>query len=520
MKQDSLLPTRCLPHLSRRTFLAGAALAPVTLGLAAPLGGPEKAKRPNILLVTAEDMGCQCEPYGDGTVPTPNLGRLAREGVLFRHAYVTQASCSPSRSSLLTGLYPHQNGQFGLAHLGYRMHRAIPNLPGLLKGLGYRTGIQGKLHVEPASEYSFDVKGNSHSKDIPAYVDSARAFLSARGADPFFLYVNFGDCHKPFVDQVKGLPERPVTPDRVRIFPEHGELDTPELRREVAGYYNSVQRVDAGVGGLLDLLDEFGLAENTLVVFIGDHGPPLSRGKTTTYEFGVRIPMLVRWPGVARPGHDSKALVSTVDILPTLVSAAGGALPSPLAGAPLREVLGGDASRWRDVVVTEYHTHGPGFQPQRAIRDRRYKLILNLRPEVRKDGLGVDGCKVPEALRDPAFAQSEAKRVFDLLEAPPPVEFYDLEKDPIEYHNLAGRPEVAQAQERLRHRLAAWREQTRDPLLDPATFAAYRDHAEDYQKRLPELRLQVKPDRQGRRRVPIDMSPFQKDWKEPGNTLP
>jgi len=470
-------------------------------------------------MIVAEDMGPHLGCYSDTVAPTPRLDALAKQAVLFRNAYVTQASCSPSRSSILTGLYPHQNNQLGLAHLGYRMHRGIPNLPQLLKARGYRTGILGKLHVNPDREFPFDVRGGGHGKDMRAYAAKAAKFMDGAAGAPFFLSVNFGDCHKVFAHQHKGIPAEPVTPGRIRLFPEHGEIDTPKLRDEVAGYYNGVQRVDAGVGMLLDLLDRRGLAANTIVMFFGDHGPPVSRGKTTTYEFGVRIPLIVRWPGVAPAGQQSDALVSTVDLLPTCVNAAGGSLPSPLAGRDFRPLLAGGEGGWRKTLVTEWHTHGPGFQPQRAIRDARCKLIVNLRTDVRKHGLGVDGCAVAKALKSRQFGDTEAKRVFDLLNKPPAVELYDLKTDPIEYHDLAGKPELREVEERLKRELQEWRVATRDPFLDQATFDAYREHADAFAAALPARRRKAREEwkrkgRKGRVRVPIDMSAVQRDWAD------
>lgn len=509
--------------LSRREFLrisaGGASLAAgvwsVDTGLAAAdtadTGG---ARRPNILLIVAEDMGPHVGCYGDATVPTPHVDGLARRGVCVQNAYVTQASCSPSRSSILTGLYPHETNQLGLAHLGYTSHRGIPSLPRLLKARGYHTGIQGKLHVSPARDYPFDFRGNGHSKDVRAYRASARKFLDRAAGTPWFLYVNFADAHKPFAHQYKGLPEKPVTAADVKKFPVYGEISDPLLNEEIAGYYNGIQRVDAGVGMLLDLLDKKGLAENTLVLFIGDHGPPMSRGKTTTYEFGTRIPFLLRWPGVARAGLRLDALVSTVDILPTLLTAAGGELPFPLSGVPLQPLLRGQVVPWRNTVMTEWHAHGPGFQPQRAIRDDRFKLILNLRPGVPKDGYGVDGCVVPKLLKNPRYAGSRVKRVFDMLKSPPPVELYDLKKDPIEYENLAGKPEYTEVEARLKRELQAWRVQTHDPFLDPAVFDAYLKHYREFVRTYPAERKKVKPDKRGRRIVPIRMQRFQEDWAE------
>ena len=509
--------------LDRRSFMArsGAGLIGAGLGASVWSSGAWAAtqRKPNILMIVAEDMGPHVGCYGDTVAPTPRLDALAKEGVLFRNAYVTQASCSPSRSSILTGLYPHQNNQLGLAHLGYRMHRGIPNLPQLLKACGYRTGILGKLHVSPDREFPFDIRGGGHGKDVRAYATKAAAFMDGAGDAPFFLSVNFGDCHKVFAHQYRGMPAKPTTPDRVRLFPEHGEIDTPKLRDEVAGYYNGVQRVDAGVGMLLDLLDKRSLADNTIVMFLGDHGPPVSRGKTTTYEFGVRIPLIVRWPGVPEPGRRSDGLVSTVDLLPTCVNAAGGTLPSPLAGRDFRPLLAGEEANWRTTLVTEWHTHGPGFQPQRAIRDARYKLILNLRTDVRKHGLGVDGCAVAAALKSGQFDGTKAKRVFDLLNKPPAAELYDLAADPIEYRNLAGKAELRDVEERLKQQLHEWRVATRDPFLDSATFETYRKHADAFAAALPERRRKIRElrrrkGRKGRIRIPIDMSLFQREWAD------
>ena len=469
--------------------------------------------RPNIMLIVAEDMGLQLGCYGDDTVSTPRLDGMAAQGICFENAYVTQASCSPSRASILTGLYPHENNQLGLAQMGYKMHRGIPNLPGLLKKCGYRTGIQGKLHVEPSMDFSFDFMGNRAGYDVQAYADSTAEFLKTTGPEPWFLYINFEDCHKGFVNQYKGIPATPVTGSDVTPFPELDGICSPLLLKEMAGYYNGVQRVDAGVGMLLDLLEKKGLAENTIVIFIGDHGPAFSRAKTTTYELGVHIPFIVRWPGAVRAGASSDALVSTVDILPTLVDFAGQNLPQPLSGASLRELLTTDSdTAWRQTLVTEWHTHIPGFQPQRSIRDSRYKLILNLRTDMPKTGREVDRCVVGRVLDDPALEGTDIKRVFDMLKSPPSVELYDLKTDPIEYKNLAGAADYKEIQDRLLRELQTWRETTCDPFLDPDVFYTYRQYHDEYERLKPERIKQVKPNKQGIRWLKIDMRPFQYDW--------
>lgn len=180
---------------------------------------------------------------------------------------------------------------------------------------------------------------------------AARAdeFLNDTGDRPFFLMINFWDCHRdqgqgvpqPFPDTRFGQPEDPVGPEDVNIFPEYGEIDELVVREEVAGYYNSIQRVDIGIGMLLDALAKHKKLDSTIIIFIGDHGPAFSRGKTTTYEFGIKVPYIVRWPGMAKPGLESEALVSTIDIVPTCMSAAGLEVPSYLPGRSMATVLRG-----------------------------------------------------------------------------------------------------------------------------------------------------------------------------------
>ena len=215
------------------------------------------ADRPNLILVTGDDMGFQLGCYGDTVATTPHMDRLAREGTRFTRGYVTQASCSSSRSSMLTGLYPHQNGQIGLAHLGYSMRAGVPTLPTLLKQAGYRTGIIGKLHVAPESSFDFDYKqtNTADTRDPKKVRAKCGEFLGDLGGKPFFLMLNFFDPHDPHLQDVEGSPQAKVTPEQAKVFPFIG-ADTPELRRRVAEFTTCVNRVDEGVGVLMDVLHE------------------------------------------------------------------------------------------------------------------------------------------------------------------------------------------------------------------------------------------------------------------------
>jgi len=231
--------------------------------------------------------------------------------------------------------------------------------------------------------------------------------------------------------------------------------------------------MDAGIGLLMDELAAAGRADDTLVLFLGDHGPPFCRAKTTCYEAGLHVPIIVRWPGRAKAGAVCDKLVSTVDILPTFLDAAGVEHPAGLAGRSLVPLLAGQDVPWRETLCAEYTSHIPGgYYPRRSIRDGRYKLILNLLPDRPNPITAVDGCGSWRVSRDDKLIGTDARRAFDTYHHPPAEELYDLREDPVEFHNLAGMPACAEILARLRQQLQSWREETDDPLLDPAKLAA------------------------------------------------
>ena len=339
--------------------------------------------RPNVLLITSEDNGPQLGCYGDPYVKTPNLDRLADEGVRFGRAFVTTASCSESRAAILTGLYGHQSGQIGLATHRYRMFGPLPNAASLLKRRGYRTGLIGKLHVNPESAFPFDFrpkvgKCNTFARrDVARVAELAAGFFKAADS-PFFLMVNYADAHLPFLRQQHGLPKVPLTANDVRPLPWIG-LDTPSLRQSQADYYNCIMRLDTGVGMLLAALADAGLAGNTLVIYLGDHGAQFPRGKLASYESSLHVPLIVRFPGQIPAGQTRPELISTVDLLPTILQATRTAPPPNLAGRSLLPLLSKTDKSWREYLFSEYHGHYPPlYFPQRTVRDQRYKLIVNL----------------------------------------------------------------------------------------------------------------------------------------------
>jgi N-sulfoglucosamine sulfohydrolase len=448
-------------------------------------------KRASILLITTDDHGVQVGCYGDKLARTPNLDRLAEQGVRFTQAYIAQASCSSSRSAMLTGLYPHQNGQFGLTN-DYEMHPGIETLPAMLKKQGYRTGIIGKLHVRPESAFPFDfweIKSAKETRYVRNVNRSAQRFLESTGDEPFFLMVNLFDPHRPYdaeSNQCGGLPEKPLGPDDIKPFEFMG-VDVPELRAEVAAYYNCVSRLDTGIGLLLETLEQRGLAENTLVIFLGDHGVPFTRAKVSCYEAGEQVPFIVRWPQ-GRHGKVCDRLISSVDIVPTLAELIGFAPQAELPGKSLLPLLQGKSPEWRQFVCAEYTAHRKEhYYPRRSIRTVRYKLIHNLLHDRLNPLTGIGPVRAASEtgavksgsiwnVLNPEFYQpgrfsggspEEIRAAYGAYRDAPEYELYDLENDPFERVNLVGNPEAAAIFEALKMNLKKWQAETGDPFADP-----------------------------------------------------
>ena len=479
-----------------KRLLLPAALAAVTLpGCAtdtsagsAPASAPESVSaRPNILLIVSEDHGPELACYGDPFARTPVLDRLAGEGMRFDRAYVVQAGCSPSRASIHTGLYAHQHGQVALSTWGFRMYSEdTPNLPRSLKEVGYRTGIIGKLHVEPASAFRFEFtampSGNFAREDLPGYARHAAEFMGA-GDGPFFLAVNYPDAHFPWQRQVDSLPPEPLDPEDVAVFSYFG-VDTPELRAVVANHYNSIMRLDSLVGDLLAVLEAQGKAENTFVVFLSDHGPDIIRGKRTVFEGGTHVPLIIRWPAEVEAGLTSRALIESTDLMPTILELAGAPPVPGLPGKSLLPLLRRESVAWRQYLFTEFHAHtaADNFNPQRAVRDDRYKLIKNLVPGVENPIFTFNYGPGQRWGFDSAYHAAmspetpvHVREMFERMRIQPPYELYDLWTDPNEFHNLAEDPAYAETFARLRHALQALRERSGDPLLDPAILEQFRE---------------------------------------------
>ena len=432
--------------------------------------GPTQDK-PNILFIVSEDNGPEIGCYG-APVKTPNLDKLSKEGILFLNSYVPQAGCSQSRAAFLTGLYPHQNGQIGLATWKYQMYNPdIPNIPKSLKAAGYTTGIIGKLHVNPASAFPFDFvainKNNFARKNMDQYATKAEKFMT-ESDKPFYLQVSYPDAHAPFIAQVDGLPEKPLTGNDVDALP-YMVLNSKKLKDVTANYYNCMMRLDTYIGDLINALKKSGKYNNTLIVYIGDHGADILRGKRTSYEGGVRIPMIISWPGTGIEDARLNELANTIDLYPTFLEIAGLSVPEYLPGKSLLPLLKGEKTEWRSLLFTEYHVHSNhNPYPQRTIRNQRYKLIWNPLSGTENPGYEFTLSHIvkiseEELLKD---ADPKIKKAYSLMKNPPEYELYDLESDPYEIKNLSDDKDYKDVFKYLKEELQNWQKQTADPLID------------------------------------------------------
>jgi N-sulfoglucosamine sulfohydrolase len=426
--------------------------------------------RPNVVLFVADDLSAaDSGPYGNKQVRTPNLDRLAAQSIRFDRAFAGSPTCVPSRAVLYTGLMPFRNG----AHPNHSRSRdGVKSLAHYFQQLGYATAQAGKRHFNPPSVFPFEIIKDS---EVPepgfeskpalrldlntATVD--RWLAGANRATPFFLVVADHSPHVVWPEKAEYKPEEVVIP------PNH--IDTPDTRRARARYYTDITKMDRNVGSVLASLDRYGLAENTIFIFTSDQGAQLPFAKWTVYDAGIRVPLLIRWPGVIKSGSATDALVSLADIVPTFTEAVGGKAPEGLDGESFLKVLKGPAQSHREYI---FATHTGDRQwnrnPARCIRTARYKLILNLAPEITYT-THIDLAKDHDGGREywPSWeAQARTDRralaVIDRYRNHPKEEFYDLLTDPYEIHNLIGDQRYADIIADLRARLAEWRKQQGD----------------------------------------------------------
>jgi arylsulfatase A-like enzyme len=405
---------------------------------------------PNVLYLHSHDTGRCVQPYGHA-VPTPHIQRLADEGVLFRQAFCAVPACSGSRAALLTGEYAHTNGMLGLAHRGYTLNDYTRHLTHTLRAAGYWTGLVGEQHISADP----DVIGYDHVVDVP---DTLAATIAPAAADvllrrrprdrPFFLSVGFFETHRDFFAPVS---QRAVD----CALPPANVPDMPETRADMAAFKVSARRLDDGVGAVLDALERSGAADDTLVILTTDHGLPFPGAKATLTDRGTGVMLIMRGPGAFHGGRVVDAMVTHLDLYPTICDLAHAEHPAWLQGRSLLPLVHDTIDELHDEVFSEITFHAT-YEPQRSIRTRRWKYIRRFTDDLRGRPANTDDSPTKRLLLDHGWAARPVAAE----------QLYDLIFDPGEMANVAADPDHAPVVAALRERLDSWMRETGDPLID------------------------------------------------------
>ena len=402
---------------------------------------------PNILYLHSHDTGRYVQPYGHA-IPTPNIQRLAEQGVLFRKAFCAAPTCSPSRASLLTGQYAHCSGMLGLAHRGFSLNDYTQHLLHTLRKEGYQSALIGEEHLSKdrnAMGYDYVSKIEGFHSNVVA--PAAIGMLTNGLAQPFFLSVGFFETHREFM--------KPGSPQDAKYSKPPAPLpDTPETRRDIAAFKASASALDWGVGAVLDALDASGLAENTLVICTTDHGVAFPRMKGYLTDHGIGVMLILRGPGGFTGGLVLDALVSHIDIFPTLCDLLEIDAPRWLQGKSMMPLMRGEVEQIHDAIFAEVTYHA-AYEPMRAVRTQRWKYIRRFDHHLGPVLPNCDDSPSKDVLM--AHGWKERSRPLEQL--------YDLIFDPNEACNLANDLSVAVVLEEMRTKLDEWMYSTNDPLL-------------------------------------------------------
>ena len=497
-------------------WFAVAFVAFITFG-----GAAEAGQRPNVLLITVDDMNCDSMgTYGcklAGT--TPHMDRLASQGLRFMHAHVQVGNCMPSRNVMWTGRYPHNNRVEGFYQI---KDPKYPHVADLMKQAGYFTAIRGKhTHSTPYNPYGWDVifDGKKDIKNPQSYYESTKQGIAGSGDKPFCVMVNISDPHKPFYSGTKDpyQPTKVFSPDEV---PVPGFLfDHPQVRRELALYYSSVRRADDCVGQVLKALEESGESENTVVLFLSDHGMPLPFAKTQLYHHSTHTPLIVRWPGMTEAdSKNAKHMVSAIDLLPTILDMTGVKHPDGLEGQSLVPLIKGEDQPGRDFVYKVYNENSGGVrQPMRSVDSKRFGYIYNPwsdgERKVKGATVGTGSYKAMVAAA-PTNADVAARlKTFVYRERE---EFFDYENDPDALHNLIDDPKYATEIERHRKAMMDFMVRTDDHMLaafqkrdDEAAVLAYMTKVENESAERRKNRRKPKKNQKKRKLISLTHAPSQ-----------
>jgi len=460
--------------MNRRNFTraVGSGLSALAASAGAPQAVATESGRPSIMLLIADDMTwADCEPYGSSQVQTPNMARLAREGMCFDGMFTSTAMCAPTRQQLYTGMYPVRNGAYPNHS---RVYDGVRSLPHHLTGLGYRVGLIGKRHFGPDESFPFETVGQKGGKGQADNTAAIAEFVNRSDTQPYCLIVCSNEPHKPWS---KGEPEA-YEPDGLTVPPYM--VDCPETRQELAKYYAEITYLDGELGECMRIVDDSGRRDDTMLIFTSEQGAQFpAQGKWSCYDTGLKTAFIVRWPARVKPGARNRAMTQYVDVTPTLIQAAAGD-PTEIDtrrpdahgetgfdGRSFLDVLLGEADRHRDYVYGAHTTrgiiNGSGCYPIRSVRSQRYHYIRNLNhtdvfynlEATREGGLFETWLKLGE--NDPEIA-TRARA----YQHRPAEELYEVENDPFELSNLADDPAHAKIKGDLREQLRAWMRQQGD----------------------------------------------------------
>ncbi|MEM9480094.1 MAG: sulfatase [Verrucomicrobiota bacterium] len=454
------------------------------------------AGNPNILLITVDDMSCDSVgSFGcalEGT--TPHMDKLASEGLKFEHAHVQVGNCFPSRNVLLSGRYPHTSGVEGFYQI---RDFDFPVMNDILQKAGFFTGIRGKVgHSTPYTPYPWSADltilpdgKKANLKDVESYYTSTKAGIATavKEGKPFFINVNISDPHKPFwYPGDKHPASRIYTADEVPI---PGFLfDDPKVREELALYYTSVRRADDCVGATLRALEESGLSDGTIVMFLSDHGMPLPFAKTQLYHHSTRTPWIVRWPGVTTAGaSDAEHMISAVDFVPTVCEILGLEIPKGVNGRSFAALLKGEKEEGWDYVFKEYNENSGGNRhPIRGVESKEYLYLFNPWADgERAFKTATQGTMTYRRMKELAPMRPDIAARLDLFDHRVVEELYHVGNDPDCLVNLIDDPAHKEGADKMRASLHDWMEETNDHALeafeareDPAKRLAYVEKVE------------------------------------------
>jgi arylsulfatase A-like enzyme len=426
-----------------------------------------KAKeKTNIVLIIADDvsfddMGC----YGNKVVKTPNIDRLANEGMRFDNAFLVTSSSSPSRCSMITGKYPHSTG-------AAELHTPLPEteipFPLLLKQHNYYTAQAGKWHMGPSVYRAFDryTDNNGYDNGDGGELNWVR-FLKEREQDkPFFLWLASHDAHRPW-----GADDFFISHDPNEVEVPLYFADTPETRGDIVSYYNEIARFDYYVGEVRKELERQGVFDNTIMIIMADNGRPFPRCKTRVYDSGMKTPFIVSWPkGMKQKGSVSNSLISSIDIAPTLLELAGVEIPKDMQGLSFSAILENPSAEIRNVVYAEHNWHDYEAY-ERMVRTKEYLYVFNGRPNLSNGGPADSKIsptqKSLNRVRDQGMLTAAQADIF--MTPRPAEEFYDLSKDSLQIINVASHPRYQKELTELRRLFKSWQQETSDTMPENLT---------------------------------------------------